>query len=368
MFRNLRNNYYFGKAGKADFTVDDLPATRLQLFKDTLRTRLGSLTRVNLLYALVFIPILVVLVVFMGRIIEAQNYVVNENGVNTWGQILAASGSDLGDQLEEYTQRAAVHVTNEDFRKFSDGQILLMLAWLIPCIAITGPFTAGVSYLTRNWSRDEHAFAWTDFKDAFKDNWKQALPVSIITGLVPFLVYLGVITYRDPTAINSVIPLPSFVCVVAEAIVIIAGIMWALAVTYMYPLMVTYELKFKNLMRNAFILAVARLPFSVGVRLLHCVPVAIALLVMALFPSAEFYALLFLVVWYALLGLMLSRFVTASYCNAVFDRFINPRIAGAKVNQGLRKEEDDEEEETEGGNSGKEEPQDGKETGKRVEE
>ena len=36
--------------------------------------------------------------------------------------------------------------------------------------------------------------------------------------------------------------------------------------------------------------------------------------------------------------------MTASYTNAVFDRFINPRIEGAKVNQGLRKSEEDDEE------------------------
>ena len=47
-----------------------------------------------------------------------------------------------------------------------------------------------------------------------------------------------------------------------------------------------------------------------------------------------------------LIGFGLSRFITASYTNAVFDRFINPRIEGAKVNQGLREAEhfDDEEE------------------------
>ena len=51
--------------------------------------------------------------------------------------------------------------------------------------------------------------------------------------------------------------------------------------------------------------------------------------------------------WYALLGLMVSRFITSSYTNAVFDRFINPRIEGAKVNQGLYKDEEDDEEQPE---------------------
>ena len=51
------------------------------------------------------------------------------------------------------------------------NSILRLLAWLIPCIAITGPLTAGICYVTRNWARDEHAFIWSDFRDAVKENW-----------------------------------------------------------------------------------------------------------------------------------------------------------------------------------------------------
>ena len=56
-------------------------------------------------------------------------------------------------------------------------------------------------------------------------------------------------------------------------------------------------------------------------------------------------ALVILGVYYVLVGYALSRFVSASYTNAVFDRFINPRIEGAKVNQGLHIPEEDEDEE-----------------------
>ena len=48
-----------------------------------------------------------------------------------------------------------------------------------------------------------------------------------------------------------------------------------------------------------------------------------------------------------LLGFGLSRFVTASYTNAVFDRFINSRIEGAVVNRGLNLQQDDDDDEDE---------------------
>ena len=65
--------------------------------------------------------------------------------------------------------------------------------------------------------------------------------------------------------------------------------------------------------------------------------------------------LLILFAYYFLIGFSLSRFVTASYTNAVFDRFINPRIEGAKVNQGLRKSEEDDEEDEAVDTDGKDE-------------
>ena len=107
------------------------------------------------------------------------------------------------------------------------------------------------------------------------------------------------------------------------------------------------ELKMKDLLRDGLLLGVARLPMSVAIRLLHCVPALIgAALIWFWNPMI---GMLILFSWYALIGFALSRFITASYTNAVFDRFINPRIEGAKVNQGLFKPEDDEDDADEAG-------------------
>ena len=113
----------------------------------------------------------------------------------------------------------------------------------------------------------------------------------------------------------------------------------------MHPLAVTYELKMKDVIRNGLLLGVARLPMSVGIRLLHCVPALIAAALSWFWNPMMGMMILF--AWYALIGFSLSRFITASYTNAVFDRFINPRIEGAKVGQGLYNPEEDEEDDPE---------------------
>ena len=63
MFGRFMNNYYYGKSGKGDFRKEDMPQTRMQLFWDTLRTRLSALCRLNLMYMVVFLPMMIVLMI-----------------------------------------------------------------------------------------------------------------------------------------------------------------------------------------------------------------------------------------------------------------------------------------------------------------
>lgn len=306
MFGKLMNNYYYGKSGKGDYTKDDLPTNRWQLFWEMLRTRLSGLCRLNLMYMLIWLPTMIVLM--MGVTSMFSGLTTEE------GEIVENAGALLQSIIQ--------------------GTLLL----LVPCIGITGIATPGVAHVTRNWSRDEHAFIWSDFKDAVKANWKQSLPISLITGFLPIAVYVGWAFYGDMSQSSALMALP-------QVLVLMVGIMWALAVTYMHPLIVSYQLRFRDVLRNAFIIAVARLPMSVGIRLLHCVPVVIAVaLAMVVNPI---YCMLGLFAYYFLFGFAFSRFITASYTNGVFDKYINSRIEGAAVNRGLNTDADDDDEEYE---------------------
>jgi uncharacterized membrane protein YesL len=155
---------------------------------------------------------------------------------------------------------------------------------------------------------------------------------------MPLLLYMGWRFYGQMVASNAIMVLP-------QVLVLMVAVMWAVSVTYFYPLLVTYQLKMKDVLRNGILFGVARLPMSVGIRLLHCVPVLLGFVVCFLWNPM--YGALILFGYYLLFGFSLSRFITASYTNAVFDRFLNARIEGAKVNQGLRQESDDDEEDDE---------------------
>ena len=54
--RDLFRNYYYGKPGKRDFTEDDLPENRVQLFFQVLGVRKGNMIGLNLIYLLIWMP------------------------------------------------------------------------------------------------------------------------------------------------------------------------------------------------------------------------------------------------------------------------------------------------------------------------
>lgn len=307
------NSYYYGKSGKGDYTPDDLPKNRWQLFLEMLRTRMSGLCRMNLMYFVAWLPAMIAISLWVVSFGVALN---NSFPVDEAGNII---------------EEVAANGFQSFWQTMNDMNFMTLLI-LIPCIAITGPFTAGLSYVTRNWARDEHAFPWADYKDAIKANWKQGLLVSTITGCVPFLVYICWRFYGDMAVGNAVWVIP-------QMLILMLGILWALAVTYMYPMMVTYQMNFRTIVRNSFILAVGRLPGSVGIRLLHCVPTVLFTVIFLL--TLQPWVLMLLFAYYLIFGFAFSRFITASFTNAVFDKYINSRIEGAQVNRGLSQEDDD---------------------------
>ena len=338
MFGRMMNNYYYGKSGKGDFRKEDLPQNRRQLFTDTLKTRLSALCRINLLYMLIFLPAMIVTMYFFTNLLSISSnlMLVEQNDYASYVEKMKESEQEAGLTEEQYNE---LKNSDIDYGGLMDSVLTRLLIWLIPCLAITGPFTAGLSYVTRNWARDEHAFIWTDFKDAVKANWRQSLILSVITSVLPLIVYIGWKFYGQIAQQNVIMVVP-------QVLIVLVAIIWAISITYMHPLAVTYELKMKDLIRNGLLLGVARLSMSVGIRLLHCVPALIGAALIWLWNPMI--GMLILFGYYALIGFALSRFVTASYTNAVFDRYINPRIEGAKVNQGIYKPEEDDEEAAEG--------------------
>ena len=351
MFGKMMNNFYYGKSGKGDFRKEDLPKNRLQLFFAMLKVRFTGLMTLNLMSVALYIPLALVIGYAVLSVITSLSVKA------TCDELLMAAGFDFSQAMDAATLEAARETLLSagktaseasialDFTSAVQSVIMVTLLLLIPCVGITGPVQVGMAYVTRNWARDEHAFVWQDFKDAVKSNWKQSLPISLITGAVPVVVYIAWQYYGNLMAQSALFIVP-------QAIVTMAAVVWFLALTYMYPITVGYEATFGQIVKNAMMIAIARLPHTVLARLITLIPTVIAVLV-SLYTPYAIYAMMALGAYYLLIGNSFARFQYASFGNAAFDKLINVHIEGAQVNRGMSEEEDwDDEDEDETGSNG----------------
>ena len=227
----LFNSYYYGKAGKADFTVENLPKNRRELFFQTLRVRFSGIISVNLLFLVFCLPAIV------------------WTGFNLLA-ILAASG------LMAETAEGAEAALDASALQNTAGMLTTYLLGMVPCLGIAGIGSTGEMYVLRNWARDDHSFMFSDFKDAVKGNWKYGLLAGLINGLSLLLCYVAYMFYGNMATTNSVF------FVIPQMFVVVCVVVWWMINMLIFPMMVTYEMKFGQLVRNSAIMVIARLPWS----------------------------------------------------------------------------------------------------------
>ena len=146
---------------------------------------------------------------------------------------------------EAYT----TNVINEMILPILSGKALIPIGLFIPFIFI-GPATAGLTYVVRNYAKQEHAFLMSDFFEHTKKNLKQGFLASLITTVVLYLFITAVIFYFNAVSFK---PLILVLAVILSVILISASF-------YIYPIMVTFDMKLRYIFKNAFIFALAKLP------------------------------------------------------------------------------------------------------------
>ncbi len=166
----------------------------------------------------------------------------------------------------------------------SEQNVLLPVLPFIPFMFM-GPSIAGLTYVLRNWSRQEHAFLVSDFFEHTKKNWKQGLALSIISTVLTYLYLTAVLFYLKSG-------MPYFVVLLVAAVLAVITLSVGF---YTYPMVVTFDMKLKDIIKNALILSLAKLPQNVFY--LFIIVGVHALLLWYAFPIWVILMCLFLVVW-----------------------------------------------------------------------
>jgi len=226
--------------------------------------------------------------------------------------------------------------------------VLLTVMMCVPMIT-TGPAQAGLTYILRNYSREEHAFIWGDFKDAAKSNFRQSLIVSTINFFVTFLTLLSIMAYWILIDIGQI---PGTLGLIGLAVMFLLLILFACMNIYIYPLMVTFELSLKQLYKNALIFAVIKFLPNIGILLL------IAFLVFLSFGLVIPFNPLIGFIPYIFLTLSLNGFITNFYAYPKLKKYIISRLEEEEDD-----EDDEEEDDDDGGDDDDDDDDDGDDDG-----
>lgn len=292
---NFFHSYFYGNSSKKDFTQADLPTNRLQLFRDVFSVRRGSMLGLNLLMLLYHLPIL--FWVFLNLV---QVY-----------QFDPAAGD------------------------FGPAMLNILFSYLLvmaPLTILTGPFSLGAGYVLRTWARDEHSFVLSDFASALKSNWKQGLLLGAARGVAPLLMYICARFYIGMAGQSLLFYLPL-------ALVLIVYLLWELSAHLLPAMIVTYDLGFFTHVKNAALMVLAELPRSILIRLATLAVPLLMLIAALVFPAALAWITGLGAVLYALILPAFNGLISASFANFLCEKYLNPRIEGARTGIGLRPKE-----------------------------
>ena len=176
-----------------------------------------------------------------------------------------------------------------------------------------GPFTAGYTYVIRNYAKQSPTFLISDFFEHSKKNFKQAIIVSIFSAIISYLLLQAFVFY------NFIFKSNGMPMAVLYILWIFVAVLYVIMLFYVYPIMVTFKMNLKTVLKNAWVFTVSKLPQNIIIFLIVAGVNAIVLYVF------QFVLYLPDIFYLFVLGLFLtgfSSFTANYYIWHVMDKYI----------------------------------------------
>ncbi len=261
---------------------DAPPKPRFFIFFDVLKRKFWHVMKINLMFVLFNLPALFVAFIVASNFL--QKLKIDEG---------------LGDFYVRF--------------------FLAAVMTLIPVITI-GPVQAGITYILRNYSREEHSFIWWDFKENFTKNFKQGMIITLIDIVVMYILGIAINFYTSQSGL---------IYIAATSFVFLSLIVYLIMHLYIYPMLVTVHLSIKDLYRNAFIFSILKL-----------LPNVLFLALNMVIAYAAFYNII--------VGLLLYVLILPGFMGLMNNFYVNPIIKKYVVTEKATPAELEEEDEEEG--------------------
>lgn len=173
-------------------------------------------------------------------------------------------------------------------------------------VLLISPFIAGLTLVTRNYAREEHAFIYWDFKDAVKHNWKAFLINGVVCYAFYFILSIAIQYYSAMSKTNNLFLVAMVVCIGL-------AILFVFAQYYVPVMLVTFDLTLRQVYKNALIFAILGLWRNL------LITVLLALLIFLLYISQ-------VMVLTLLIAILLIIFLIFSFCALLINFAVYPLI------------------------------------------
>lgn len=224
--------YNYSKPGKG-IAKPDPDQPRFVTYFEYLFRKLWNICKLNMLYLILGIPLFILFMFLTG--------LVSSNITNIVSGILPS----ISDGQFNNTSFLALF---DIFLRFISSMLLVVFLGY-------GPITAGYTFVLRNFSRDEHAYIFSDLKDHAKANFKQSLIVLLVD--IVFFVLIT-IAYNFYSSLNSA-------AFYLKYILIYIVLVYVIMHFYIYQIMVTFKLPLRAIYKNAFIYTFAFAPKNLAI-------------------------------------------------------------------------------------------------------
>lgn len=181
--------------------------------------------------------------------------------------------------------------------------MVISLLWLVCSLPLVtmGAATTAVFQFTLHQVRDEEGYVWNSFFKAFRQNFRQATVLwlgQLAVGAFLMLdLYVG-LQMRVPA------PVRMTVLIVLGSI----GLVWFLTALYMLPILACFRVTIKQVVHDAFVMAVGNLPASIAILAIYAGFTVLALMK----PGA------------AVFCVGLAIFISSYLFHFVFGRYMKP--------------------------------------------
>lgn len=301
-----------GKEKSEEYARSTLPTNRWQLFWDIFKGNFGKLVKVNLLTILFFIPLFAVIILY-------NMFIDGLGAVYPFSSGFAPGGANV--IIANISQKGLSEMIS-----LQNGLILYIGILITSIIAAVG--LSGGMYVIRNMVWTEGVFVANDFWRGIKLNFKNALQTALFFSIV-LLLCGTMISFADFTlAVGTTSKWQEVFLNISKGVSYVFIVFAALMSMWMVALGVNYKFKFFSMLRNAFLMTVGTIFQSLFFGALALLPFAL------LFVNVTL-VMIIAVIIVLLFGLSYALLLWLDFGQWVFDKYINPKLAGAKVGRGI---------------------------------